>query len=617
MYNKPKEELLEFDDTTDDTRISDIEYKFMSSNTTKTSTYNNITNINYLINKKDNMTENKILSQRENRRIIIMIKKELQKGEDKNLIKMNIKEILNSYDKDILLLRDDKKNSLLHIYVEANDYFATKIILEIYKEILGISEKFFYFLILRNIKELTAIELSVKLELFPIIKLLYQQIENSELYYDLYEYMNYLKNNIFNIAAEINSINSIIFFYEKLNYFYGFNRVNLLDNKEQNKKKLGMTPILYASKNKNLKLLNILLDLGANINSQDNKGFTSLHYAVMNNDERMVKHLLIRGADKFIKDKNNRNPYNLAVELNHHNIMNLLVHKNICRKIFCGGEIGKLSGKRSMILFIICLLFFIIIKILLFLRFYFVLNGFEFNINFFSYNGNDHSFGTIFKDKNQFEFNDVLNCFEKNCYTEIISFFIFLIVDIILLIDFIYIKCSKKVYNHILRNYDSLYDLYEKNPNICIKCRTPKSPTTKHCLICNRCVDNWDHHCYWLNLCINNKNFCKFKTFLSISFLFLISNLLFYIDSVYLILSSKDSFFPEIFNIDKDTTLYYIVLIIILIIEFAFIIAIIYLVIFLVFPLLKYYCKKKIEIKEEKIDLDALIDNDNKNSING
>ena len=143
MYNKPKEELLEFDDTTDDTRISDIEYKFMSSNTTKTSTYNNITNINYLINKKDNMTENKILSQRENRRIIIMIKKELQKGEDKNLIKMNIKEILNSYDKDILLLRDDKKNSLLHIYVEANDYFATKIILEIYKEILGISEKFF------------------------------------------------------------------------------------------------------------------------------------------------------------------------------------------------------------------------------------------------------------------------------------------------------------------------------------------------------------------------------------------------------------------------------------------------------------------------------------------
>lgn len=86
---------------------------------------------------------------------------------------------------------------------------------------------------------------------------------------------------------------------------------------------------------------------------------------------------------------------------------------------------------------------------------------------------------------------------------------------------------------------------------------------------------------------------------------------------MYLILSSKDSFFPEIFNIDKDTTLYYIVLIIILIIEFAFIIAIIYLVIFLVFPLLKYYCKKKIEIKEEKIDLDALIDNDNKNSING
>ena len=103
-----------------------------------------------------------------------------------------------------------------------------------------------------------------------------------------------------------------------------------------------MTPILYASKNGNLKLLIILIDLGADINSINDKGYTPLHYAVENNDERMVKHLLIRGANKFISDIKNINPYNLAVLLKHENLKKILYHKNCCQKIFSGGELGKL-----------------------------------------------------------------------------------------------------------------------------------------------------------------------------------------------------------------------------------------------------------------------------------
>ena len=604
-----KDDLLEYDDTTDDTRISDTENIMFLSSKSKNKTYNYISNLNNLINQKERLSENNILQQRENRRIISLIKQVIQKKEDNIITKKKIKEILNSYNKNIILIRDDQRNTLLHIYVKANDRISVNIIIDIYIDIFGISEKFYNFLFLKNINGFTVFDLSVKYEYISIIKILYEQLEKSEDESKIINYMEYLKNNIFNIAAENNKIYPIIFFYEKLKKFYKRKSIKLLDCKDDNLNKEGMTPILYASKNGNLKLLLILIDLGADINSINDKGYTALHYAVENNDERMVKHLLIRGANKFVNDRDNINPYNLAVLLRQENLIKILYHKNCCQKLFCGEELGKLSGKSSMILMIFYLILNIGFKLAIFFRLFFVI----YNIDLFLL----LSDFKIHNDTNiqEIALNDLLSCVEENCFPEVIALFSCIIIDLLLLIYFIIFKCSKPVFlPRKINREKNLSKLYERNENICIKCGIIKSSSTKHCLICDRCVENWDHHCYWLNTCISNKNFCKFKLFLYFTFIFLIKNLLFYIYSVYLILSAKDLFFQEIFNVEVGSEVYYLVLALLISALIVLIIFIFYSLIFLNFPFVIYYCKMNINISKLEENIESL--NDSEDSFN-
>ena len=604
-----KDDLLDFDDTTDDTRISDTDNLMFLSSKSKNKTYNYISNFNNLINQKERLSENNILQQRENRRIISLIKQVIQKKEDNIITKKKIKEIINSYNKNIILIRDDQRNTLLHIYVKANDRISVNIIIDIYIDIFGISEKFYNFLFLKNINGFTVFDLSVKYEYISIIKILYEQLEKSEDESKIINYMEYLKNNIFNIAAENNKIYPIIFFYEKLKKFYKRKSIKLLDCKDDNLNKEGMTPILYASKNGNLKLLLILIDLGADINSINDKGYTALHYAVENNDERMVKHLLIRGANKFVNDRDNINPYNLAVLLRQENLIKILYHKNCCQKLFCGEELGKLSGKSSMILMIFYLILNIGFKLAIFFRLFFVI----YNIDLFLL----LSDFKIHNDTNiqEIALNDLLSCVEENCFPEVIALFSCITIDLLLLIYFIIFKCSKPVFlPRKINKEKNLSKLYERNENICIKCGIIKSSSTKHCLICDRCVENWDHHCYWLNTCISNKNFCKFKLFLYFTFIFLITNLLFYIYSVYLILSAKDLFFQEIFNVEVGSEVYYLVLALLISALIVLIIFIFYSLIFLNFPFVIYYCKMNINISKLEENIESL--NDSEDSFN-
>ena len=86
-----------------------------------------------------------------------------------------------------------------------------------------------------------------------------------------------------------------------------------------------------------------------------------------------------------------------------------------------------------------------------------------------------------------------------------------------------YFITSCKDPGHLKQEYQIDHLLRFVNPlDMCPYCKVLKTPRSRHCNICNQCVERFDHHCPWTNNCVGIKNhnsFLAFLTFLSLTML--------------------------------------------------------------------------------------------------
>ena len=63
--------------------------------------------------------------------------------------------------------------------------------------------------------------------------------------------------------------------------------------------------------------------------------------------------------------------------------------------------------------------------------------------------------------------------------------------------------------------YEFMEILSKVHPcEMCPECEVLRTPRSKHCAICNRCVERFDHHCPWINNCVGVNNHNSFLVFI-------------------------------------------------------------------------------------------------------
>ena len=220
-------------------------------------------------------------------------------------------------------------------------------------------------------------------------------------------------------------------------------------------------------KNNNINFINF-------INSRDNNNMTALQYALMNNSSKvLIDLILLEDIDLYNKDSDNRDCFEYAEAMGNEKFDEIIKTKN------------NRNNKLKRALYII---FFIIYNILIF-------------------------FITL----------------------PIINKFFILIIQIVLnlLLIIIYItikfiinpgnpKGNKNAYNSIIYNINenNIYRELTEIIRYCPYCFSKREKTTtKHCPICDTCVDNFIIHDKFLNRCIGRNNYF-FYILLKIIFIF-------------------------------------------------------------------------------------------------
>ena len=198
---------------------------------------------------------------------------------------------------------------------------------------------------------------------------------------------------------------------------------------------MGITPLHYACYFGSRKVIDYLLDLGADINSQDQENNTCLHYAINSGCSKTVKKMLIRGADKSLRNLEGKTPYDIAKEMNNYEIASILERKSFVNKYICmGSELSAFEPSRNDLFLLISLIVLIISKLVYILKIYYLIIEVESQQEII----NDLSRDTIKK----YKIRDYAQCtFDEYCLFEMITTFLSFASDIFVLLVMVYFLC--------------------------------------------------------------------------------------------------------------------------------------------------------------------------------
>ena len=336
------------------------------------------------------------------------------------------------------------------------------------------------------------------------------------------KYLNYINENGLTILHQSISLNLYelskeIILSSKNNFsqkeFSGY------INKRTNK---GQTPLHYASFVGNIRLIKLLILNGADISIKTNNKFNVLHLAVMGNKITSFYYFLKKYKININeKDSKDNTCLHLATFFNSKKIFNyLLIDKKIeinpkNKDGFTPLHFAVINQNKSMIK-----------KLLMRGANSSIKNG-KLDTPFeLAKKNNNYSIQHILKE-NRFKY----SILKYSCYTKVFLIFI----NLLSLSFIFYIKFDARNIFYIIWILIYLFFLFrffiidttkfnnrpnyllnlleiEDRPieNFCINCQIVKKRETVHCFICNKCIEGFDHHCFWLNRCVGEKNIYAF-----------------------------------------------------------------------------------------------------------
>ena len=280
-----------------------------------------------------------------------------------------------------------------------------------------------------------------------------------------YDCVNNAGLNIIHMAAQSDCANVIVYFKEKYNFDL-FQNDDLNNNSlhwacsSGSKSALDYLLVYINKKNRNENIINC-------VNSQ---GQTALHITILTTGSvSTIKKLIKKNIDINIRDNSGLTVNDIVKDNEKYKNIEKIIfeytHKN------CLGLNYHINDKKN--------------KYIKFIMFNFLSIFILFSIIYFF-------FPYLRKENN---------------YMSIIEY-TFNISTIIFLAFYFYIIFSDPGLL-VKNNNDTWIEIIKKGKNInkmCPYCMVDQGKFSKHCFLCNKCIENFDHHCHWINNCVGHLN---------------------------------------------------------------------------------------------------------------